>query len=116
MRQFIACAFLCSSVLLSAAPVGAEPAVGAGVGTYTCDQFIHDTRADAGKLPLFVSWAQGWMTGWNLAQQDQAKPIADLAAISIPDQQAFLMAYCAAHPKALFMEAAYRLRERMLTK
>lgn len=49
------------------------------------------------------------MTGWNLTRLQAKKPAMDLAGQTIDQQQAFLQAYCAAHPTALYMEAVYRL-------
>jgi len=92
-----------------------EPAVGEGVGTYACSEYLRATKADPSKDMLYYSWAQGWMTGWNLALMDQHKPTADLWTPDGSDQRAFLLAYCKAHPTALFMEAVYKLRASLPT-
>lgn len=83
--------------------------MGEGVGTYNCAEFARAARDDPSRETLYFSWAQGWMTAWNLARMDAAKATADLKARPVADQQAFLRAYCAKHPSALYMEAVSRL-------
>ncbi|HEX4196195.1 MAG TPA: HdeA/HdeB family chaperone [Caulobacteraceae bacterium] len=102
---------VCAAALVFAplAPAMADTAAGEGVGTYACSEFLRASAADPGRKTLYFSWAQGWMTGWNLAQMDASRPTVDLKARPVPDQQAFIRAYCAAHPAALYMEAVYRL-------
>ncbi|MGH7733743.1 MAG: hypothetical protein ACREOE_08630 [Gemmatimonadales bacterium] len=98
-----------AALALSAAPARAETAVGEGVGTYACSEFARVQLHEKSLATLYFSWAQGWMTGWNLAEMDAAKPSRDLKARSANDEQEFLRTYCAAHPKALYMEAVYKL-------
>ncbi len=100
---------LAAGALLVPPAARAESATGEGVGTYACSEFARVQLRDKSLATLYFSWAQGWMTGWNLAEMDAAKPSRDLKARSVDDEQAFLKSYCAAHPKALYMEAVYRL-------
>ena len=58
----------------------AEPAAGQGLGTYTCGEAAQASRANRNTDLLYFSWAQGWMTGWNLAQMNANQPTVDLAA------------------------------------
>ena len=104
----IAAIAVAASLGLSSAG-SAEPAAGAGVGTYDCAQFNVDAATDAPTETLYLTWAQGWMTGWNLAQMDEGKPIHDLSQPPVPDQRAFLRDYCRKNPHELFMKAAYAL-------
>ena len=97
------------AVIVLPAAARAESAAAEGVGTYACSEFARVQLHDQSLATLYFSWAQGWMTGWNLAEMDAAKPSRDLNARSVGDEQAFLKSYCAAHPKALYMEAVYRL-------
>ena len=97
------------AVVATAAPVGAEPAAGQGVGTYTCAEAARAVRKDRSLDLLYFSWAQGWMTGWNLAQMNVAAPTVDLTARSLDDQQAYIKSYCVLHPDGLYMDAVHQL-------
>jgi hypothetical protein len=96
--------------LASAVPASsAERAAGQGVGTYTCGEAAQAIRRDRQLDLLYFSWAQGWMTGWNLAQMNANQPTADLNSRSLADQRDFLRAYCALHPSGLYMDAVRQL-------
>ena len=110
MREVTIGLGLSFTLLFSAGSAAAEPAVGEGVGTYSCAEFTRAIKADPSREMLYFSWAQGWMSGWNLALMDAHKPTADLRTPDGADQRVFLTSYCKAHPAALYMEAAYRLR------
>jgi hypothetical protein len=105
--------FASVALLLAAAPAAAEPAAGQGVGAYTCAEAARAARDDHQLDLIYFSGAQGWMTGWNLAQLDQHQPTADMTALSLPDQRAFLENYCARHADGLYMEAVYKLYQAM---
>jgi hypothetical protein len=97
---------------IALAPVSAafaEPAAGLGVGTYTCAEAARAVRNDKELDLIYFSWAQGWMTGWNLAQMNAELPTVDLNARSLPDQRAFIKSYCASHGDGLYMDAVHQL-------
>jgi hypothetical protein len=96
-------------LLLAGSPAAAEPAVGAGVGTYSCQEFTRASAGDEERELLYFSWAQGWMTAWNLEQVQAGKPTRDLSAPSIADQRGFLSKWCAVHPTELYMKGVYEL-------
>ena len=112
-RRAIAAAALAMAAIPAAG--AAEPAAGEGVGTYTCAEFQRASKADESREMLYFSWAQGWMTAWNLAQMDASKPFADLSTPPIDDQRAFIRTYCSQHGASLYMEAVYRLYASMKT-
>jgi hypothetical protein len=97
--------------LAAAAPAvaSAEPAAGQGLGTYTCGEAAQAIRHDRQLDLLYFSWAQGWMTGWNVAQMNANQPTADLNSRSLEDQRDFVKAYCALHPSGLYMDAVHQL-------
>ena len=97
------------AALLAGSPAAAEPAAGAGVGTYSCSEFTRASAGDEERELLYFSWAQGWMTAWNLGQMQAGKPTHDLSAPPIPDQRAFLSKWCASHPTELYMKGVYAL-------
>ncbi len=100
---------LAAAVLATAAPGRSEPAVGMGVGTYTCAEFTRVTHADASRAVLYFSWAQGWMTAWNLSQMDQSKPWRDLRGLTIDGYETSVRAYCAKNPDKTFLYAVWDL-------
>jgi len=101
--------------LALAAPALAEPAAGQGVGTYTCAEAGRAIRGDHSLDLLYFSWAQGWMTGWNLSQMNLNLPTVDLTALSLENQRAFIKAYCAQHADGLYMDGVYKLYQTMKT-
>ncbi len=101
--------------LTFAAPALAEPAAGQGVGTYTCAEAGRAVRGDHNLDLLYFSWAQGWMTGWNLAQMNANLPTVDLTALSLENQRSFIKAYCAQHADGLYMDGVYKLYQAMKT-
>lgn len=94
----------------------AEPALGQGVGTYTCAEFIRDARATRDGDVLYFSWAQGWMTGWNLAEMNASKPTVDLALLSITEQRTYVRGYCRDHPAGMYMDAVHQLYESLRSR
>jgi len=102
---------LCVAATLGLAsfPSFAEPAAGQGVGTYTCGEQAQAVRRDRQLDLLYFSWAQGWMTGWNLSQMNANQPTADLNSRSLADQRDFIRAYCILHPSGLYMDAVHQL-------
>ena len=97
------------ALALAIAPARAEPAAGLGLGTYTCGEAAEAVRADPDLDLLYFSWAQGWMTGWNLAQMGADLPAVDLNGRSLPTQRGFIKNYCAQHPDRLYMDAVRAL-------
>jgi len=113
-RRGLAGAGWCAALALAAAaPASAEPAAGQGVGTYTCAEASRAIRGDHSLDLLYFSWAQGWMTGWNLAQMNANLPTVDLTALSLENQRAFIKAYCVQHTNGLYMDAVYKLYQAM---
>jgi hypothetical protein len=101
--------WIAALALLAAAAAHAEPAAGLGVGTYTCAEQAKAVRGDRELDLLYFSWAQGWMTGWNLAQMNADQPTVDLNTKVLSDQRAFIKTYCANHPAGLYMDAVRQL-------
>lgn len=113
-RRGLAGAGWCAALALTlAAPALAEPIAGQGVGTYSCAEAARAIRGDHSLELLYFSWAQGWMTGWNLAQMNANLPTVDLTALSLENQRAFIKAYCAEHSTGLYMDAVHKLYQAM---
>jgi hypothetical protein len=79
-----------------------EEIAGTGVGNHSCAQFAKFYRNDAKPTVVeltFFSWAQGFMTGWNVAMSDEKGRVdVDLSAMRPDDQKKFLRDYCDKHP------------------
>jgi hypothetical protein len=100
---------LAAALTMASSTASAEPAAGQGVGTYTCGEAAQGVRRDRQLDLIYFSWAQGWMTGWNLAQMNANQPTADLNARPLADQRDFIKVYCALHPEGLYMDAVRQL-------
>jgi hypothetical protein len=96
-------------ILLAGSPAAADPAMGAGVGTYSCSEFTRASAGDEARELLYFSWAQGWMTAWDLDQMQDGKPTRDLSQPSVAEQRTFLSKWCASHPTELYMKGVYEL-------
>jgi hypothetical protein len=107
----IAAAFFSLWMLASPTPAAADAAAGQGVGTYTCAEAVQAVRRDRQLDLIYFSWAQGWMTGWNLARMNEDKPTADLNSRPLADQRSFIKVYCEQNPQGLYMDAVHELYE-----
>lgn len=87
----------------------------AGFGINTCSRFAHDYERSASKELQYFTWAQGFMSGVNLAnqsvQQTQGGIIRyrDLSTQSLKNQTAYIRSYCAAHPLSEYKDAVIDL-------
>ena len=96
------------AALLFAAPAQAQTAAMAGAGVLPCSEYVKAARANDPAAGGFVAWAQGLMTGFNLARLDDRKPTHPLSR-SVDQQAAFLLAWCTKHPDRQFVLAAMGL-------
>jgi hypothetical protein len=94
--------------LLLAASAQAQTAALAGAGVLPCSDYIKAARSNDPAAGGFVAWAQGLMTGFNLARLDDRKPTHPLNR-SVEQQAAFLLAWCSRHPDRSFVMAAMGL-------
>ena len=76
-----------------------------GLGIASCNQYLA-VRKEEGITPnkvVYNQWAQGFMTGLNVALYMKFKKYADLPDTNSMNQR--LSAYCSAHPLKPFHEA-----------
>jgi hypothetical protein len=66
------------------------------VGSVNCAEFAKMYHPDNAEL-VFFSWAQGFMSGLNMAAMASQKQTRDLAGIAV-DQKRALRSYCANNP------------------
>jgi hypothetical protein len=93
-----------SAVFLFAALANAEPLAGRGLGLSSCGEFAQMYQADPkGAEVAFSSWAQGFMTGYNFAQEDNT--YRDLGARTFAQMQSDIRQYCDRHPLGSYLDA-----------
>ena len=103
---------LIGSVILAA--VAAGPAwcaenIERGAGAGSCAAFAEAYAANPVTAEaVYFSWAQGFMTGANIAAASASHRYSDLGGVA-KDQQARIRAFCAAHPAGPYAEAVFDL-------
>jgi hypothetical protein len=100
------CAFL-SVGKTCAASVPSSGVLVQGPGTETCAEVAQYYRQDP-KLAkaLFFSWAQGFLSGVNMS----SLPVtANVGAMTVENQEAYLREYCETHPLMHYVEAVMAL-------
>jgi hypothetical protein len=80
----------------------------AGAGVLPCSEYVKAARSNDPTAGGFVAWAQGLMTGFNLARLDDRKSTHPLV-LSPERQAAFLLAWCTKYPDRQFVMAAMGL-------
>jgi hypothetical protein len=85
----------------------------AGAGSFSCAEFTKAYRQYPDDMGgLYFSWAQGFMTGLNVAFLSPWTPL-DFSRWSVKRQQMYIREYCDAHPLKLYMEAVLTLYDAM---
>jgi hypothetical protein len=81
---------------------------GSGAGTQTCAQFANNYVINPETIEnVYFSWAQGFMTGWNIASEESKT--VDVATWSIDAQKAHIRHYCDANPLKEYVFAVVNL-------
>jgi hypothetical protein len=79
-----------------------------GAGSSTCADYLQAYRRDpASANDLYFGWAQGFMSGQNVAHDKN--PMHNLNALPVSTQLDFLKRFCEQKPTALFALAAQYL-------
>jgi hypothetical protein len=90
---------------------GEEIAV-TGVGMSPCSEVVQYYRTNpnpAGVELVFFSWAEGFMTGWNVASADQKDLKIDLSMMNTDDQKKYMREYCEHHPTKKYIDGIVAL-------
>lgn len=98
--------FLFIIIISCCSETNAEPFEMFGIGIQSCGYFASQYK-NAPELieNSFFYWAQGMMTGMNLASRANGGIAKDLSAKSVGDQTAFIRSYCDEHPLAQYWKA-----------
>lgn len=89
-----------------------EPGGMVGAGTLSCARFAEHYRLNPEQNEdFYFSWAQGLMSGLNMANPRLRPPlpVRDLAAWTTERQKQFIRDYCDRHPLQLYTEAVIEL-------
>lgn len=89
----------------------AEEAVGSGVGVdTTCAEYTDLDQRDSHSAHLaFLSWTQGFMTGFNFARLKDGKKSIDLKPLDQTELEAYLRKECASYPSKAFLSVVIDL-------
>ena len=98
------------SVVLNLSDAQAE-AVGSGVGVdTTCAQYADLDQHDSHSAHLaFLSWTQGFMTGFNFARVKAGQKSVDLSPMDQTELESYIRKECAAHPPEAFLSVVIDL-------
>jgi hypothetical protein len=114
--RYLAQLVLGLAIVTTSAPVKSEQAITKGAGTQTCAVFVAHYKGSIRSLENFYfSWAQGYMSGLNVAVGSEAgnhKP-ADLNAIAPATQLRFIRDYCERNPLKRYSTAVEALLANM---
>lgn len=108
-------AYLMRTVMLAIAFVSlaeacAADSLGRGIGSQTCAQFAEQYRGSPQTADLaYMSWAQGFTTGFNFSLAGSKNVFRDLDTKSFETQATYLRQYCNDHPLATFFQAVVDL-------
>jgi hypothetical protein len=70
------------------------PYAAMGAGASSCAKFAQDYQKDPSNFEMFYfSWAQGWMSGFNIVGN-----VRDLNSIELDAQERYIRIFCNEHP------------------
>lgn len=103
---------LALGIVTTSAPLRSDQAITTGAGTQTCAVFVAHYKGNVPFLENFYfSWAQGYMSGLNVATGNETgnyKP-ADLNAIVPATQLRFIRDFCSRNPLKRYSTAVEAL-------
>jgi hypothetical protein len=102
--------FLVTAFAVALTESAVADSVARGLGSQTCAQFAEQYRAAPEHADLaYMSWAQGFMSGWNFALIDSKNTYRNLDALTFDAQATHLRQFCNNHPLASFVQAVIDL-------
>ena len=89
------CAISILLTFTSAHAIATEQSVVSGAGLISCGQFLEDQK-DHGLSDMYIHWAQGFLSGLNIADGRAGKELVPLP--DAPTINAYLVKYCTDKP------------------
>jgi hypothetical protein len=87
-------------------------AAGGGVGIYPCAEFTK-LREKPDFEALFFTWAQGFLTGWNMGVPNDTGLSVELSKLSRDEQKQFIREYCEANPTKRYLQGVIALMAKL---
>ena len=111
-RSILIATLFCSFVV--AGPALCKDYVAMGAGTVSCGKFAKDYASAPDEFSNFYfAWAQGYMSGINLAIASETKRYRNLAGMPTDQQERFLRAHCNQHPLGDFADGVIELYDKL---
>jgi hypothetical protein len=105
---------LCLAVVAIAAftiilfPLSAKAVSEEGAGVRSCAYFLDNYKNDPALTePLYFSWAQGYMSGLNVARLDDRAGV--FQPMSMDEQRSYIRNFCNANPTKKYLYAVLDL-------
>jgi len=108
MKRF---ALALALISIPAQALAAEKAAWIGPGTIYCAEFAEAYRQNPKDETLFFSWALGFMSGLNTELLQHGE--TNLNGLPLDTQKQFIKSYCKDRPKSPYLEAVFKLFDRM---
>ena len=105
LRRYCICAITLLTVSLTS--VAGHAASAEGVGVEPCVKVTDDYQEDPSSESLYFAWAEGFMSGANIARRDDDEKA--FHSMSFDEQRAYLRAYCAQNPFEKYVAAVGHL-------
>ena len=94
LMHIVLAALLIQSTIAIADPIGV-----AGPGAHSCAEFARFFRQDPDQTSVMMfTWAQGYMSGLNVAGGASGREVRDLAGMNTKDEEWAILNYCDQHP------------------
>jgi hypothetical protein len=92
---------------------GAQPVKIAGIGVSRCHVFNEQIADRPGLEELYLTWAQGFMSGVLLRTRPGQDDSLDLTRMTTDEQRRFLKEYCRANPLRYYYEGVAALYHKL---
>jgi hypothetical protein len=103
-----------ASTLVASIPVAeAQPVKLAGMGVSRCHVFNEQIADRPGLEELYLTWAQGFMSGVLLRARPGQDDSLDLTRMTTDEQRQFLRQYCQTNPLRYYFEGVAALYHKL---
>jgi len=111
LTHIILAALLIQSTIAIADPIGV-----AGVGAHPCAEIAKFFSQNPDQTSaMMLSWAQGYMSGLNVAGGASGREVRDLAGMNTKDEESVIRNYCGQYPMSDLATAVMALYKTLPT-